>query len=141
VCHETLRLYPGVPMLSRKLAQPMTLAGVEVPAGVGVGASMLLAHYNEAVFPEPERFRPERFVGKSYAPVEFMPFGGGVRRCLGAAFALYELKLVMATLVRGWRFALADERPLRMAARVASVGPRGGVPMVVVERRQAGGAA
>jgi cytochrome P450 family 110 len=83
VCDEALRLYPVVAATSRKLKTPFSLRGHELPARVAVGATIALAHLDPALYPHPMRFRPERFLERKYTPYEFLPFGGGARRCLG----------------------------------------------------------
>ena len=135
VLQETLRLYPVVPVASRLLNQPFELMGHTLPAGVSVGAATGLVHYREDIYPEPTRFRPERFVGKTYGPTEYFPFGGGARRCLGASFAMYEAKVVLATLLRTIRVRAFDDKPVPPAMRAAGVGPGRDVKMVVTERR------
>jgi cytochrome P450 len=123
VCDETLRLWPLFPALTRKLRRPLELCGYTVPAGQGVAAAIFLAHRREEVFPEPDRFRPERFLERSFGPFEYLPFGGGARRCLGAAFASFEMKLVLGTLLGAARFSLASTGPIRLAQRNVAVGP------------------
>lgn len=113
VCNETLRLRPPSPGVGRKLNAPMQIAGYELPAGAGVFAQIIWAHHDPAVFPEPESFRPERFLERTYSPFEFLPFGGGNRRCIGAAFALYEMKLILGTLLRRYSFELVSRKPVR----------------------------
>jgi cytochrome P450 len=135
VVQETLRLYPVVPIATRLLAVPFELKGYTLPAGVSVGVATGLVHYREDLYPEPTRFRPERFLGRSFGPAEYFPFGGGVRRCLGAAFATYELKLVLATLLRSLRVRLVRAGPVRPAMRAAGVGPGGPVEVEITERR------
>ena len=130
VCAETLRLHPLAPMLARKLLRPLEICGRVIPAGIGVGACLLIAHRRPEAFPEPERFHPDRFVGKTFSPQEYFPFGGGARRCLGAAFALYEMKIVLGTLLASSHLELASAHRARPGARAATVGPRGGVPVV-----------
>lgn len=130
VCAETLRLHPLIPMVSRKLLRPFELGGYVLPAGTGLGGCLLLAHLREDRYPEPTAFRPQRFLdGKHPSPHEYLPFGGGARRCLGAAFALHEMKIVLATLVLEFEFELAGA-PARTGVRAATIGPRGGVPVV-----------
>lgn len=114
VCNETLRLRPALPAAARKLRSPLQVAGYDLPVGSTVGASILWAHHNPSVFPQSERFLPERFLQRSYSPFEFLPFGGGNRRCIGAAFALYEMKLVLGTLLQRFSFALASQKPIRL---------------------------
>ncbi|MBT8491845.1 MAG: cytochrome P450, partial [Deltaproteobacteria bacterium] len=100
VMRESLRMRPVVPMVGRVLQVPMTFRGFRLPAGSAIAPSIWLTHHNPAVYPEPHRFRPERFEGKRINPYAWLPFGGGIRRCLGQAFALVEMKVVMATLLR-----------------------------------------
>ena len=96
---ETLRLTPILPMVGRVLAKPATIGGVELPAGAVALASIYLVHRRADLWPEPRRFDPSRFVGKKADPTTYFPFGGGVRRCLGMAFASYEMKIVLATIL------------------------------------------
>jgi cytochrome P450 len=129
VCLETLRLDPVAPMIGRALLRPMTLKGYQLPAGTSVGIAVINVHRNRDLYPEPERFRPERFLGTTFPPSVYIPFGGGARRCLGAAFALYEMKLVLATVLRQPPLALVHDRPVRAVLRNTTVGPAGGVQM------------
>lgn len=118
VCHETLRMYPAAASAGRTLRAPLDIAGYSLPAGSGVIVSILLAHYNPEVFAEPTQFRPERFLERSYSPFEFLPFGGGNRRCIGAAFGLYEMKLVLGTLLQRFTFERTSMKPVRVRAFV-----------------------
>jgi cytochrome P450 len=90
VMKESLRLHPIIPMVVRYLTRPATIRGIDLPAGISVGPSILLAHQDPDVYPEPERFRPQRFLGTQPPPNTWIPFGGGVRRCIGAGFSLME---------------------------------------------------
>lgn len=135
VIQETLRLYPIVAVATRKLAQPFELKGYSLPAGCHVGAGTSLIHYREDLYPEPERFYPDRFLGRTFGASEYFPFGGGARRCIGAAFAMYELKRVLGTLLRSVRMKPADDKAVRPALGAAGIGQGRGVEMVVVERR------
>lgn len=114
VCNETLRLRPPSPGVGRKLNAPMNIAGYDLPAGAGVYAQIIWAHHDPKVFPESDVFRPERFLERTYSPFEFLPFGGGNRRCIGAAFALYEMKLVLGMLLRRYSFELVSKKPVRV---------------------------
>jgi cytochrome P450 len=136
VVQETLRLHPVVPIATRLLAVPFQLKGYTLPAGVSVGVATGLVHYREDLYPEPTRFHPDRFIGRTFGPAEYFPFGGGVRRCLGAAFATYELKIVLATLLRSLRLRLVSQREVRPAMRAAGVGPGRPVEVEITERRQ-----
>lgn len=123
VCLETLRLRPIAASVLRVLNRPMTLGGYELPAGVAVSPSMLALHRRPELYPEPDRFEPQRFVGRSFAPHELMPFGGGHRRCLGAAFALFEMKIVLGTIVQRRRLQLLDDGPVGLVPRNTVLGP------------------
>jgi cytochrome P450 len=130
VCEEALRLYPVVAAASRRLRQPFRLCGYALPPGVAVGAAIPLAHCNPQCYPDPLCFRPERFLERTYTPFEYLPFGGGARRCVGAGFALYEMKIVLGSLLAQHRFALADASPVVPVPRTFTLGPKGGVRML-----------
>ena len=136
MCKECLRLYPPVVDPARVARAPFALLGYTIPAGEVLRASGALLHSRPELYPEPWRFRPERFLERKYSAFEYIPFGGGARRCLGAAFAMYELKVVVATILRGHCLRLLDNRPVAHARRALSLGPRGGIPMVVQRRRR-----
>ncbi|MBZ4415050.1 cytochrome P450 [Myxococcus sp. RHSTA-1-4] len=130
VCQETLRLHPIIPVVARRTQVPFRVQGYEVPSGVTVAACIYLAHHRPEAFTEPEDFRPERFLERAYSPFEYLPFGGGVRRCIGMALALYEMKVVLGLVLS--RFELkpmdAQVRPQRRAVTLA---PSGGLRMTV----------
>jgi cytochrome P450 len=134
VCDETLRLHPIVTENLRMLKAPLELGGYTIPAGIGVGVAMGAIHADPALYPEPHAFRPERFLERRYSAFEHLPFGGGHRRCIGAAFAEYELRIALAVIVAGWDLELVhpDERPKR---RNIVLGPAHGVPVRVLARR------
>lgn len=132
VCNETLRLNPVAPLIGRTLRTAFNLAGYELPAGTAVGVGIINIHRRPDLYPDPERFRPERFAERQFSPFEFLPFGGASRRCLGAAFALYEMKLVLAAVMTGPHLELADNDPARAGARNTTVGPKRGVRMRLV---------
>lgn len=126
-CDEVLRLHPPVPMIQRKLVAPLTVGELELPAGTLVAANAYGAHIREAVFAEPFAFRPERFIERQFSPFEYLPWGGGFRRCLGAAFAGYELQVVLGTMLSVARFELREPKPVAHAFRIGTYGPATGV--------------
>ncbi|MGO9712387.1 MAG: cytochrome P450 [Polyangiaceae bacterium] len=133
-CTETLRLHPIVHDVSRRLRAPLTLGRYVLPAGTGVGATISAMHANAKVYSNPTVFDAKRFVGNKPPMFGYAPFGGGSRRCLGAAFATYEMKLVLATLLTSFEFELLDRNVVPFRRNI-TMGPRGGVRMRVVGRR------
>ncbi|MFE3441679.1 cytochrome P450 [Nocardia sp. NPDC059180] len=122
VCQETLRLHPPVPIVLRRLIEPFCLRGAALAAGDIMGIAVPLLHSDPAVWTEPDRFRPERFLERRYTPFEFAPFGGGHRRCVGAALADLELRIAVATILA--RAELRLTPPLRNGGLPRAV-PRG----------------
>jgi cytochrome P450 len=131
---EVLRLRPVVPVVGRVLQTATTIGGYDLPAGTPVGACIYLAHRNSEVYPQPEEFRPERFLGAQPDPVSWLPFGGGIRRCIGAQFATYELKIVLGTLLAAYDFTLAQPTPARVLRRAITFWPEGGTRVRVTRR-------
>jgi cytochrome P450 len=131
---ETLRLNPIVPLVGRRLQTPTRIGGRELPAGVVVSPCIYLTHRRPDLWAEPEQFNPDRFLGKKPTPYEFFPFGGGVRYCLGAAFATYEMKIVLAEILLRTELRLAPGYTPRMVRRGITFAPSEGVPVVVVAR-------
>jgi unspecific monooxygenase len=137
VCSETLRIYPIVLVGTPRIVKlPIQIMGYEFEPGTSLMPCLYLTHRREDLYPEPEQFKPERFLERQFSPYEYLPFGGGNRRCIGAAFALYEMKLVLATLLSRFELALADNRPIKPVRRGVTMAPAGGVNMVVKSRRQ-----
>lgn len=109
VVKEILRLRPVVAIVLRRLREPLVIAGRELPAGTTVAPCILLVHRREDLYRRPEEFRPERFLDKAPGTYGWIPFGGGVRRCLGAAFAQVEMQVVLETLARSVRLEPVGE--------------------------------
>ena len=129
VIKETLRLRPVVPAVIRRLQAPIELGPWDLPAGVYVAPSIYLLHRRPDLYPEPLEFRPERFLGDDPpGTYEWIPFGGGIRRCLGASFALFEMKAVVSTILERAELrpapGAAPERTTRRAITLAPT--RGG---------------
>ena len=132
VCSETLRLYPiAVNAFTRVVQQPMEIAGYQLEPKTIVNVSIYLAHQREAVYPDPKRFKPERFLSRQFSPYEYLPFGGGNRRCLGAALAQLEIKLVLATILSRLQLALVTHRPIKPIRRGITMVPPNNLEMVV----------
>ncbi len=130
---EVLRLRPVLPVVLRHLQAPMTIAGLDLPAGAVVAPSIYLVHRRAELYPEPERFRPERFLGANPqgGTYTWIPFGGGVRRCLGAAFALMELRVVLAELGRSLEAGAPDPAPELTRRRSITLVPARGAEVVL----------
>jgi cytochrome P450 family 135 len=115
VISETLRLRPVIPIVARWLTEPMEIGGRVLPAGVSVAPCIYLVHRRPDVYPEPERFLPERFLENPPGTYTWIPFGGGVRRCLGASFAQFEMKSVLRAIFSRTRLQPVTDRaePIR----------------------------
>jgi cytochrome P450 len=131
---EVLRLRPVVPVVGRILQKDIQIGGYDLPSGTPVAASIYLAHRNPEVYPEPDAFRPERFLETPPDPVSWFPFGGGIRRCVGAQFATYEMKIVLATMLAAFDFKLEQKTPARTRRRAVTLWPEGGVRLSIKHR-------
>ncbi|MFO0710768.1 MAG: cytochrome P450 [Sandaracinus sp.] len=132
---ETLRLEPVLADVIRTVASPLEIGGHLLPVGSNVGVAIDVIHRDPTLYPEPERFRPERFLERRMNAFEHLPFGGGHRRCIGAAFAEYEGKLVFASLVSRFDFELRSVE--HRARRNVTLAPAHGVRVVVRPRASA----
>ena len=129
VVNESLRIHPVLPDLARKLRKDTELLACTLKAGTAVGAVAFLTHRDPEIYEDPDEWIPERFLDHKFSPFEFYPFGGGNRRCIGAAFASFEAKVVLGTLLSAYHFELLDNRPLSVERRHITLMPRGGVRM------------
>jgi cytochrome P450 len=138
VIKETMRLHPVVYAVGRVLQKPRTIGGVDLPADHAAILSIYLTHHDPILWPEPERFDPSRFVdaptgrGNRVTPYTYFPFGGGVRRCIGMAFALYEMRIVLAEALRAFRIEHVGRT--RAVRRTVTMAPSGG-GVVTLRRR------
>ena len=135
VVNESLRIHPVIPDVPRKLCQDAELMGYKLKAGTSVGAVAFLTHRDPDIYEQPEKWIPERFLDRKFTPFEFYPFGGGNRRCIGAAFASFEAKVVLGTILTSYRFQLLDNRPLSVERRHVTLMPQGGVRMKYLGQR------
>lgn len=124
VCQETLRIYPVALITSLRIAKsPLRVMNHSFDAGTVLAPCIYLAHHREDLYPDPTRFRPERFLERQFSSYEYLPFGGSNRRCIGAAFALFEMKLVLATILSRFELGLTDQRPVRPVRRGVTLAP------------------
>ncbi len=128
---ETLRLRPVIAIVIRHLTEQVEIGGYELPAGVSVTPCVYLVHRNPEIYPEPDRFLPERFLDNPPGTYTWIPFGGGVRRCLGASFAQFEMAVVLRELVRRHEIRPARRRPERVFRRAITETPRHNAEVVL----------
>jgi cytochrome P450 len=121
---ETLRLRPVIVIVIRKLTEPVELGGYELPAGVAVAPSIHLIHRDPEIYPDPEAFLPERFLDNPPGTYTWIPFGGGIRRCLGASFAQFEMAVVLRELVKRHQVSPANPASERSFRRAITETPR-----------------
>jgi len=137
VCSETLRIYPvGILTFPRVARARLELTGTLLEPGTTVVGCIYLTHHREDIYPDPDQFRPERFLERRYSPYEYLPFGGGVRRCIGMAFAQFEMKLVIGAVLSCCELTLADTRSVRPVRRGLTSGPSP-FRMVINDKRRA----
>ncbi len=132
---ETMRSRPVVPLTGRRVTLPWQFGPYAVPAGSGVLISILLVHHREDLYPEPFEFRPERWVDRKPGTYEWLPFGGGIRRCLGASLAMAEQRVVLGTMARRLDITCDDPAPEPALHRNVTMIPRRGARIVVRARR------
>lgn len=136
VCNETLRIYPvALVTLPRRVEKPMQLMGYDLEAGSLLMGCIYLLHHREELYPNSKEFRPERFLERQFSPYEFLPFGGGIRRCIGAALAMYEMKLVLNTILSSCELELAETKPVKPQRRGGTLAPGGGIKLKKVGDR------
>jgi cytochrome P450 family 110 len=133
---ETMRLTPIIQFVGRALHRPMRIGGWDLPAGVSAAPCIFLTHQRPDVWPEPHRFDPGRFIGAKPGPYTFFPFGGGVRRCIGMAFAMFEMKVVLAQVLGRLTLRLVPGYKAEIVRRSITLAPAQGMP-VIVDRRAA----
>ena len=136
VCAETLRIYPialvAFPRINKAAIEIMDC---EYPAETWLMPCIYLTHHREDLYPEPKQFKPERFIDKQYSPYEYLPFGGGSRRCIGMAFALFEMKLVLTTVLRNLDLNIVNNHEVKPTRRGGTLAPSGGKWLMVTRKR------
>ncbi|HEV7769137.1 MAG TPA: cytochrome P450 [Solirubrobacterales bacterium] len=131
---ETMRSRPVVPIVGRRVKLPWRLGEYAVPAETPVLVSILLLHHREDLYPEPFAFQPDRWLDRKPGTYEWLPFGGGIRRCLGAALAMAEQRVVLETMARRLDLEAADPEPERALHRNVTMIPRHGARVVIRSR-------
>ncbi|NMG08657.1 cytochrome P450 [Brasilonema sp. UFV-L1] len=127
VCCETLRLYPIIMLPSTRMTKtPIRVMDYEFPAGTLLVPSIYLTHHRPDLYPQPKQFRPERFLERKYSQYEFLPFGGGSRRCIGMAFAMFEMKVVLARVLLHLDLAIVGNRRVKPIRRGVTLAPSDG---------------
>ena len=134
---ESLRLRPVLPLAGRRLATELTADGLDLPAGTDVSPAIWLTHTRADIYPEPFAFKPERFLDGGPDPYGWIPFGGGIRRCLGASFAEFEMRIVLREVLTRCDLHKADPAPEKTGRRNITLSPKNGTPVVVTARRPA----
>ncbi|MBW4641689.1 MAG: cytochrome P450 [Goleter apudmare HA4340-LM2] len=134
ICQETLRIYPiALICTPRMVKNKLEIAGNKFTSGTVLVPCIYLAHHRAETYPEPDKFQPERFSIQKFSPYEYLPFGGGYRGCIGAAFAMYEMKLVIATILSKFQLELVEHHSVKPVRRGITIIPHGGVQMVVTK--------
>jgi cytochrome P450 family 135 len=130
VCKETLRMRPVLPIVARLLKRDVEIGGRLLPEGVLVAPNIYLVQHREDVYPQARRFRPERFLEGQGGTYSWIPFGGGIRRCIGASFALYEMRIVLQAIARSVQLRPAQPRSEPVGRRSITLTPRFGARVV-----------
>jgi len=134
---EALRLRPVIPLAGRRLASDLEADGLTLPAGTDVTPAIWLTHTRADVYPEPFAFKPERFLEEGPDTYAWIPFGGSVRRCIGATFAEFEMRIVLREVLTRCELRKADPRPERTGRRNITLSPKDGTPVVLTVRQPA----
>jgi len=137
VISESLRLRPVVPLAGRRLSVDLETENLHLPAGTDVTPAIWLAHTRAESYPEPFAFRPERFLDDGPDTYAWIPFGGGIRRCIGAAFAEFEMRIVLREVLTRCELHKASPAPEKIGRRNITLSPRAGTPVVVTARHPA----
>jgi cytochrome P450 len=133
---ESMRSRPVVPFIGRRVTVPWRLGDYAVPGDTPIGMSILLVHHREDLYPEPFEFRPERFLGgRKPGTYEWIPFGGGIRRCLGAALAMAEQRVVLEAMARRLDLEATEPEPERALHRNVTMIPARGARVILRDRR------
>ena len=132
VCNETMRIYPSLMLtFPRVVKSPLKIRGYQLDTGTSLIGSIYLTHQREDLYPQPKQFQPERFLNKQFSPFEFLPYGGGNRRCIGANLAEFEMKLVLAKIMTEWKLELLSENVKPKRRGFSLLGPSTSLKMTI----------
>jgi len=131
---ESLRLRPVIPLAGRRLGAELVADGLRLPEGTDVTPAIWLTHTRADIYPEPFAFKPERFLEEAPDTYAWIPFGGSVRRCIGATFAEFEMRVVLREVLTRCELRKADPRPERTGRRNITLSPKAGTPVVLTAR-------
>jgi cytochrome P450 len=135
VAKETLRLRPVIPIVVRRVTEPVEIGGFTIPAGWKVGPCIYLMHRHASVYdPDPTAFRPERFLEKPAGTYTWIPFGGGIRRCIGASFAVFEMKTVLSAIARTVDLSAVRPEGEHVVRRAITLTPNRGAEVIARPR-------
>ncbi|MGH7924583.1 MAG: cytochrome P450 [Candidatus Binatus sp.] len=134
VINETMRLDPVIPNFARTLTRPLTIASRDLPAGVTIAPCIYLVHRRPELWPTPDQFNPDRFLESRQPPHTFIPFGGGSRRCLGAAFATYQMKIVIAEVLKNVELKHVEGYTARTTRKGIAFAPSERLPVIATAR-------
>ena len=133
VVKEALRVNPVIPLMVRVTKENYQLGRYTLPKGTGILPCTYLAHRDPTLWSEPEKFKPERFINSATIPFSYVPFGSGIRRCIGAAFTHNEMKIVIANILLHAELKLKENYEAKIVMRGVAAVPSGGVPVVVTK--------
>lgn len=133
-CKEVMRLRPVVPLVIRSVIEPVEWAGRRMNVGTYAGVATLNLHMDESIYPQPTQFNPERFLDRKYGTHEYVPFGGGDKKCIGYGFALHEMKIILANLLRRFCIRLVKPCEPRAAIQGMALGPHKAINIKLVPR-------
>jgi cytochrome P450 len=135
---ETLRVRPVITEAARRLSREIELGGYRIPAGALVMPAIAAIHFRQDIYPEPDEFRPERFLEGAPESYAWIPFGGGVRRCIGASFAQFEMRTIIRAILERTQLRAEHSAPERPRVRNITLAPERGCEVVLERRLQAG---
>ncbi len=133
---ETLRVRPVVALVDRHVGESTRIGAYAIPAGAVVCPNIYLTQRRGDLYPDPAAFRPERFLRQAHPGFEWFPFGGGIRRCLGASFATFEMQIILPEVLRAWTLRPASRRPARIRRESVTFVPHDGARCVVAARNE-----